>query len=134
MGIEQNMGEVNKIREVYQLVKSVNRKWQVKQSAIKDKEGKIIKDKEKAKQRWKEYCSELYKEDRQDNTEVVRELLNIAPPQLNVAQDNILYTEYRGREGSKATREEQKPRSGWSKSRDDKRRRRNTHKRNSQHV
>ena len=35
--IEQNMGEVNTIREVYQLVKSVNRRWQVKQSAIKDK-------------------------------------------------------------------------------------------------
>ena len=50
-------------------------------------------DKEKTKQRWKEYCSKLYKEDRQDNTEVLRELLNIAPPQLNDAQDNILYTE-----------------------------------------
>ena len=49
-------------------------------------------DKEETKQRWKEYCSERYKEDRQDNTEVLSELL-IAPPQLNDAQDNILCTE-----------------------------------------
>jgi len=49
--IEQNIGEVSKIRVAYKLIKSVNKTWQVKQSTIKDKAGKTIKDREKTKQR-----------------------------------------------------------------------------------
>jgi len=91
--IEQNMGEVSKIREAYKLVKSVTRTWQVKQSAIKDKEGKTIMDKENTKQRWTEYCSELYKEDGQDYIDALGTLLSISPPQLDNAQENILHAE-----------------------------------------
>jgi len=70
--MKQNIGEVSKIREAYKLKKSVNRTWlQVIQSTIKNNAGKTIMDREKTKQRWTEYCSELYKEDDQDYTEAL---------------------------------------------------------------
>src|SRR5437870_2544160 len=48
--IEQCAGE-RKSREVYKLVKSVNRKWQSKTTAVKDKNEKILMDKEEIKER-----------------------------------------------------------------------------------
>jgi len=54
--IEQYMGEY-KTKEVYKLIQSTNHKWKPKQWAIKDKDGKLLIDKDKTKQRWTEYCS-----------------------------------------------------------------------------
>ena len=59
--IEQSQ-EQQKAKEVYQLVRSVNKKWQPKQTAIKDKNGNTLMDKGKIKERWTEYCSELYRD------------------------------------------------------------------------
>jgi len=45
-------------------------------SAIKDKKGKTITDKSDIMERWTEYCSELYKnEDDNDTLETVEELM-----------------------------------------------------------
>lgn len=56
--MEQYAGEF-KTREVYKLIRSINRKWQPKQAAIKNKDGNILIDKQEITQRWTEYCSEL---------------------------------------------------------------------------
>jgi len=50
----------NRGREAYKLTKQINRSWKPKQSALKDKNGKMLQGKEKVKQRWTEYCSGLY--------------------------------------------------------------------------
>jgi len=47
-------------REVYKLIKDLSKKWQAKTSAIKYKNGKPIMERETVKDRWTEYCSELY--------------------------------------------------------------------------
>ena len=76
--IEQ-CGEQHKAKEVYQLVRNVNKKWQPKQSAIKDKDGNILMDKEKIKQRWTEYCSELYKDNDKKNIKLLEEIEKMSP-------------------------------------------------------
>lgn len=90
--IEKYMGEY-KTKEVFKLVKNINRKWQPKQAAIKDKEGKILMDREKTKQRWTEYCSDLYKNTDPENRELLEELEMISPPPKDDENDNILYEE-----------------------------------------
>jgi hypothetical protein len=42
------------------LIRAINRKWQPKLTAIKDKNGNMLQDKEDIKRRWTEYCSSLY--------------------------------------------------------------------------
>ena len=90
--IEIYRGEF-KSREVYKLIKNLNRKWQPINSAIKDKNGKILMDKEEIKTRWTEYCSELYKDTDEENRDLLDELEQISPPAREDEKDNILYEE-----------------------------------------
>jgi len=52
-------------------------------------------DKEKIKDRWTEYCSELYRETEQTNKELLKELQQITPPDEvdGEEDDGILYEE-----------------------------------------
>ena len=81
-----------KTSEAYRMVKELNRKWQPKLTSIKDEEGKIIIDKEKCRQRWTQYCSELY-EDKSEDTGLRLELEMISPPEKDDTEDVILYEE-----------------------------------------
>lgn len=51
-----------KTREAYKLIRNINKKWNPKQTAIKDKNDKVAMEKVDVMQRWTEYCSDLYKE------------------------------------------------------------------------
>ena len=88
--IEKYYGEF-KIREAYQLVRGLNRKWQPKLSIIRDKNGKTLMGKEEINARWTEYCSELYSEtDIIGAEDYIKELERIAPPPHDDVGDNIL--------------------------------------------
>jgi hypothetical protein len=90
--IEKYAGEY-KTREVFKLIKTINRKWQPKQTAIRDKYGNTLMDKEKIKERWTEYCSELYSETEVTNKKLLEELREITPPAEDDEKDDILYEE-----------------------------------------
>ena len=86
----------HKTREVYKMVKNITRRWQPRQSAIKDKEGNILMEKEKVRNRWTEYCRELYEDKDKTNgelRELVQELKEISPPQRNDEEEDILEAE-----------------------------------------
>ena len=57
-----------KTREMYKLTRNVNRGWKPKLTAIKNEEGRTLVNKEDIVQRWTTYCSELYKEQLDENT------------------------------------------------------------------
>jgi len=87
--IETHTGN-RRCREVYRVIKQINRKWKPTQSAIKDKNGKMLQGKEETKKRWSEYCSSLY-----NNTcnrdRLIAELEQITPPPTeDVTQDILL--------------------------------------------
>jgi len=52
--------ERNQTRGLYQKIKEITGKVELKTSTVKDKNGVTIEDDEKKKERWKEYFSELY--------------------------------------------------------------------------
>ncbi len=66
--------------------------WKPKQSAIKDKNGKMLQDKAEVKKRWTEYCSGLYT-DRGNSDTVITELDQISPPPNEDEMHYILYKE-----------------------------------------
>ena len=85
-----------RIREVYKMVKNITRKWQPRQSAIKDREGKILMEREKVRERWTEYCRELYEDKEKTDGQVhefVQELKEISPPQRIDEKEDILEAE-----------------------------------------
>ena len=75
-----------KTMEAYKFVKEVNRKWQPKQTAIKDTDGNIKMDKDKCKQRWTQY----YNDQSDDNRKHI-ELETISPPAIDDTENDILY-------------------------------------------
>lgn len=89
--IEKLAGE-NRGREAYKLIKQINRSWKSKQSAIKDKNGKMLQEKEEVKKRWTEYCSGLYTDSGNSDT-VIAELDQISPPPNDDETHSILYEE-----------------------------------------
>src|SRR6218665_2700378 len=90
--IEQYAGEY-KTRDVFKMIKSINRKWQPRLMAIRDRHGNILMDKEKMKERWTEYCKDLYSETEQTDTILLKELRDISPPDEDDERDVILYEE-----------------------------------------
>ena len=89
--IEKFAGD-NRGREAYKLIKQINRSWKPKQSAIKDKNGKMLQEEEEVKKRWTEYCSGLYTGSGNSDT-VIAELDQIAPPPNDDETHDILYEE-----------------------------------------
>lgn len=79
--IQKHHGE-HRIREAYKLIRNINRKWNPKQMAIKDKNDNVVMEKEKVLQRWTEYCRELYKAQMDPSVVqgLVQELKEISPP------------------------------------------------------
>ena len=82
----------NRSREAYKLIKQINRVWKPKQSAIKDKNGKMLQDKADIRKRWTEYCSGLYTDDGNSDA-VVKELDQISPPPNEDELQDILLEE-----------------------------------------
>ena len=82
----------NRSREAYKLINQISRTWKPKQSAIKDKNGKMLQEKADVKKRWTEYCSGLYT-DGGNSDFVVKELDQIAPPPNEDELQDILYEE-----------------------------------------
>ena len=58
-----------------------------------DKDGIILMDKEKIRQRWTEYCNNLYEDKNEANLQLLDKLQKIAPPPLDDESDNIMYEE-----------------------------------------
>jgi len=80
--------------EVYKLIKDLNKKWQAKTSATKDKNGKPIMEREKVKERWTEYCSELCEiTDMPGKKSFLKELNEMTPPPSDNTDDSILWEE-----------------------------------------
>ena len=80
----QMAAEQNKSRKTYQLIKEVNGKWKSKQRAIRNKQGKLVQEEEEIRERWTEYCSELYNttEDEKSSKEMMeikKKLEEISP-------------------------------------------------------
>ena len=89
--IEKLAGD-NRSREAYKLIKQINRSWKPKQSAIKDKNGKMLQEKKEVKKRWTEYCSGLYTDSGNSDT-VIAELDQISPPPNDDEMHDILHEE-----------------------------------------
>jgi len=79
--IEGHMKE-NRNRQVYKLLKKIDKKWTPTQSIIKDNNGKILQDKGDIKQRWIDYCSELYQDTAKEDT-VTTDLEAISPSSID---------------------------------------------------
>jgi hypothetical protein len=79
--IERYYGEC-KTRQVYKMIRYINRKWQPRQRAVRDENGKVLMNNTEIVQRWTRYCSELYKEQLDQNTTeiLIKELKEISPP------------------------------------------------------
>jgi len=106
--IEGNAKE-NSSRQVYKLLKKINKTWTPTQSIIKDNNGKILQDREETKQRWTEYCSELYKDTAKEDT-VKSELEAISPLVLMTRGS---YPARGSGESRQTTETKQEPGHGW---------------------
>jgi hypothetical protein len=89
--IEQHHGH-HRTHEMYQLIKKISRSWQPKLASIRNKDGKMLQDKEEIKNRWTEYCRTLY-QDTGTAKNTVDELEKLAPPPSEDESDSILYEE-----------------------------------------
>jgi len=68
--------------EVYKMIGDINRKWQPKQKAIRDSNGKLLVNTTDIIQRWTTYCSKLYmvQPDQKVSNDLVKKLKDISPP------------------------------------------------------
>jgi hypothetical protein len=82
---------IGNTREAYGLLKMLRREFVPRLNVIRNQQGTLLQSKDDVKRRWTEYCSSLYK-DLGGGDEIVRELEDIAPPEVDEAQD-ILYSE-----------------------------------------
>jgi len=57
--INRHTGD-RRCREAYRIIKQINWKWKPTQSAIKDRDGKMLQGIEVTMKRWTEYCSSRY--------------------------------------------------------------------------
>ena len=62
------------MRGLYQKIKEIGGKVELKSSTVKDKNGKTIEDDEEKKARWKEYFCELYNVESPADKTVLKEL------------------------------------------------------------
>jgi len=78
--IIHNSFDARKVREAYKkILKQVKRKYQPRTSSIKDKNGKLLTEKEDVLARSGEYCSDLYSDDQKQDTQILIELDQISP-------------------------------------------------------
>jgi len=89
----QNSFDAGKVREAYKTIKQVKRKYQPRTSSIKDKNGKLLTEKEDVLARWGEYCSELYSDDQKQDTQILIELDQISPEADEEVDKPILMVE-----------------------------------------
>ena len=92
--VEKYHGE-HKTREVFKMLRNINKKWQPRQITIKDENNKVLTEKKEILERWTRYCSSLYKEQRDATTsrEQIETLTKIKPPQEDEPDDDILLEE-----------------------------------------
>jgi len=65
---------------VYKIIGDINKKWQPKQRAIRDSNGKLLVNTTDIIQRWTTYCSKLYmaQHDQKVSKDLVKKLKNIS--------------------------------------------------------
>jgi L-rhamnose mutarotase len=83
--------KIGNTRKAYSLMKMLSRKFVPRLNVIRSQEGTVLQSKDEIKQRWTQYCSNLYK-DHGGGDEVVKELEEITPHNDEDPQD-ILYSE-----------------------------------------
>ena len=76
---------------MYNIIGDINRRWQPKQRAIRDSNGKLLVNTTDIIQRWTTYCSKLYiaQLDQKVSNDLVNRLKDISPP-LADSQGDIL--------------------------------------------
>ena len=82
---------IGSTRQAYSLIKTLRQKFVPRMNVLRSKEGTILQSKDEIKQRWTQYCSDLYK-DHGGGDEVVKELTEISPLNDEESPD-ILYSE-----------------------------------------
>ena len=87
----QQMAKEKRSKQTYKLIKQINKDWQPQQRAIKNKDGKLLYEEEEIRERWTEYCGELYQE-KGTSSEAARQLEKIAPRQEE-SEDTLLKDE-----------------------------------------
>ena len=87
----QKTANEKRSRKTFKLIRDINGKWQPKQRGIKSKEGEMLQEEGQIRERWTEYCQELYM-DTGNTMEVVEELQRMAPRQEET-QDSLLKEE-----------------------------------------
>jgi Reverse transcriptase (RNA-dependent DNA polymerase) len=93
--VEKYHGE-HKTREVFKLMRNINRQWQPRQVTIRDENNKVLTEEREILERWTRYCSSLYKEQRDETAakELIETLEKITPRQEDIPNDDdILYEE-----------------------------------------
>jgi hypothetical protein len=76
--------------ESYKFIKQINRSWKPKQSAIKDKNSKMLQGREEVKKWWTEYCSGLCTDSGHGDT-AITDLDQISPSPSEDELREILY-------------------------------------------
>ena len=60
---------------------------------MKDKNWKLLLEKNEILKRWKQYCSELYTDEKLNDANVLEELKNISPPPQEAGDDEDILRE-----------------------------------------
>ena len=79
-------------RKAYSLIKTLRQKFVPRLNVLRSKEGILLQSKDEIKQRWTQYCSDLYR-DHGGGDRVVQELEEITPPTSEEDPQDILFSE-----------------------------------------
>lgn len=83
--------QVGNTKQAYSLIKVLKNKFTPRLNVIRNAEGTMLQSKDEIKERWTQYCSNLYK-DHGGGDQMVKELEDITPSNDEDPQD-ILYAE-----------------------------------------
>jgi hypothetical protein len=83
---------IGNTRQAYSLIKMLGKKPTPRLNVLRNQEGTMLQSKEEIKQRWTQYCSDLYR-DPGGGDEVVQELEGITPSVNDGDSHDVLYSE-----------------------------------------
>jgi len=76
----ESASAIGNVHKLYGAVWSVTRKFQPHLHCIESASGEIITETEKIAERWREYCEDLYTEDRVQHSQLIRQYVKEPPP------------------------------------------------------
>jgi hypothetical protein len=83
---------IGSTRQAYSLIKTLRQKFVPRLNVLRSPDGTMLQSKDEIKQRWTQYCSDLYR-DHGGGDGVVQELEEITPPTNDEDPHDILYSE-----------------------------------------